>query len=186
MATRLPVEIWHLIASFSERGALSILSQTSKSILEVIRPNLFETLDLSSKKTNSDVHAVLATLSLLRRDGNLAGKIRALRLPDFERYEDYYRPQLQEDCINAIYQTRSLHSLFFPSPPYSSSRGEGEFVEALRTLRTPLRKLEVGSWLDVPEERSNSQPFSSALEHCVIPFGLISFHFQCEDTFTPS
>jgi hypothetical protein len=129
----------------------------------LLRPKLFHTVDLSPAHLAEEKDAsVLATLQLLSTASDpgtgLARGVRTLHLPR----SNYYKKHGYEASLNAIRQTKLLHSLHCPVPPYNNLTGQRRFVEALRCLDSPLRELDVGKWdeLDIPI----SQPLSSKLE----------------------
>jgi hypothetical protein len=169
MDVMIHADIWRIIASFleSSRSSLSRLSRSSKTMAQIIRPVLFKTVDLSSWNSNHDGETVLQTLLLLsghNHFSDLTHFVRTLHLPRFEIYKPEVQETLSQASMDAIHQTKSLQSLILSSLPYCSRHGQELFINALRTLDAPLRRLHAERWIDYGIGEQDGCAFSSALE----------------------
>ena len=150
---------------------------------------MFRCVNLESSYSSPlDKSSALATLELLSTvtKQNIPRRVQTLHLPRFDYYDNETALVLRQACLNALRQTKSLRRLVFAGVPYDGEAEEKQLIEALRTLDSPLKELEVGKWeewVDIPHDQDGGLSRSLEVLRCTIWRSLQ----QCESAlFQPS
>lgn len=152
MERKLVPELWLSVGKCSDKCDLNALSRTSKYLLDILRPQLYQTVDLRRNEESSRPNSPMDTLFLLSRDLRLAACVRELHIGD-----DSIRKSASEESL------------------YTIERCVNPFLNALPYM-TSLRSLQMHTWYFNHPKRDVHTPLLRILQSDECP--IRNFYIQ--------